>query len=400
MASQFGQNIYNSYSQIANPFTDPSKDENAGAPNPLSGLTSPYAPQNGGGGVTGQTYGTPQSTPTSPVNAATTAALNTPTPSVYKDYGVVDPLQTAAAVARRGGGNGQIGSMIGGTAGSVLGGAGAGALLGGKLGMWGGPVAAGIGTAVGALGGLIGGAVNRKAATAPTDFAYNDASRVIGDAYKSYLGREASPQEINTHLQNIGWNPGNSWVGENGLAYIVNAIQNSEEATRKAQNLAGASATTPTGNPSWASQYNLNDPATAAVVQAFAAKGLTPRAEDIPYWTRRIAETGGWDNAENQSYWLDRMAMKYGGAGDYSESGKVGNEGNYRIEPGYGGGSQGGTYGTSLGANNPAMQALLGAVGASDTQQGAIPFVDFRTVGSIDTDTLLKQIMAQLQTGR
>jgi hypothetical protein len=142
--------------------------------------------------------------------------------------------------------------------------------------------------------------------------------------YQQYLGRTPSAQEIESHRGNPG-----------GLAAVEQVIK------KAAGTPAEPNAPKPSGNtsglPAWASKYNTNDPATLAVVQSFAKKGIEPRPGDVDYWVGKINQTGGWANEGNKSYWLDRMSSQYGGVGDYGESGKVGNEGNYRTEGGGGG---------------------------------------------------------------
>ena len=80
------------------------------------------------------------------------------------------------------------------------------------------------------------------------------------------------------------------------------------------------------------------DAARAAVQAAFQKKGLKPRDQaDEDYWVNRINQTGGWNNPQNQQYWLERMAAGQGGVGDYLE------------RPEAGGGGGGGTTQSTIG---------------------------------------------------
>ncbi len=102
----------------------------------------------------------------------------------------------------------------------------------------------GISAGVGALGGLVAGMATKNATSAYSDFSATDGGQAIKDAYKQYLGRDASDQEVMTHLQNQGYDPSKKdrWVGEKGLYYVLDQIQDSPEAQAyraQAQNTAG-----------------------------------------------------------------------------------------------------------------------------------------------------------------
>lgn len=97
----------------------------------------------------------------------------------------------------------------------------AGALTGAATGMnFGGPIGAGVGAGIG----LLAGAVNKHAATAPKDFAVDDAREAIGRAIQYFQGRRATPQEIEQILVGQGWQAGDRWVGEGGLRSVLTAI--------------------------------------------------------------------------------------------------------------------------------------------------------------------------------
>jgi hypothetical protein len=185
------------------------------------------------------------------LNAQPTSSAQRPSANSYGQQG--STLDMVNGVARRGGSGG------GGSAAS-------GALSGGALGMtFGGPIGAGIG----AVGGAIKNAVSRRASTAPTDFNAGDARNSIAAAYREYLGRDASPQEIETHLRNQGLEQGDRYVGEHGLAGVLSAITNSEEAQRYAAGGAQAPTATTAQPPQGSQQPTSQGPATSASLLAF-----------------------------------------------------------------------------------------------------------------------------------
>jgi hypothetical protein len=151
-------------------------------------------------------------------------------------------------------------------------------------------------------------------APAPGGLDWTEWDAKVQAAYQTHLGRQASAGELESHHGNPG-----------GLTAVLDLIASSPEAKEytKTKN------TTPTPT--------ATDVVKQAVLDAFAKKGMKPRDDaDLNYWIGKIKGSGGFEDAQNKAYWLDRMSMQYGGVGDYTESGKVGNPGNYRIEPGYG----------------------------------------------------------------
>lgn len=430
MALPTGQRLYRSYSQIANPYLDQSKEDQIGA-GTLStqedqstmpgaagmGTASPYAT---GGGVTGRTYPTPQVTPTpaptTTSNTATNRALggtsattapaatltSTQKPTLEallgktqtRGGGTPGALSQAAGVgstAAQGIGGMVLGNamMHAGTGAAAAGGLGASALLGGAT------------MGAGLLGGLALNDYLRHKANIANDITSNDARELVRAAYRDYLGRDPSEAEVTSHLGNAGGSVSN-WINPNQYRNALSNIVNSEEAQKYAANPNWAAADQAQTTPApTAGAESTGDPIRDAVRAAYTTKGIKPKDQaDEDYWVRRIKETGSWDDPQHQAYWKDRMGMKWGGVGDYSESGKVGSDTNYRMEPGYGSSAGGNTFGSSLGGNSPYMQSILQALGVADTPQSNIPFVDFRTIGSMDTNNLLAQIMAQLKTGR
>jgi hypothetical protein len=113
------------------------------------------------------------------------------------------------------------------------GGAISGMVKGASTGAGVGAMAAGVGAVPGALiggaAGLIGGAFTKNAKTAATDLSLEQAKQAIQAAYQSELGRPASEEEVMGRIAGTGWEPGDEWVGEQGLLYHIREIQNSTE---------------------------------------------------------------------------------------------------------------------------------------------------------------------------
>jgi hypothetical protein len=97
-----------------------------------------------------------------------------------------------------------------------------------------GGVGAGVGAAAAGIAALMG----KRAPTARTDFAVNDARDAITRAYQQYWGRMPTEQDLMTHLQGQGWKQGDRWVGEQGLTSVLSAIANGEEARNRATQMA------------------------------------------------------------------------------------------------------------------------------------------------------------------
>jgi hypothetical protein len=189
-------------------------------------------------------------------------ATAAPKPSYGQQGSTLDMVN---GVARRGGSGG---------GGSALGGAVGGASLGMTFG---GPIGAGIG----AVGGALKNAFSRRAATAPTDFNAGDARNSIASAYREYLGRDASPQEIETHLRNQGLEQGDRYVGESGLAGVLSAIRNSEEAQRYATGGAHAPAATTAQPPQGSQQPTSQGPASIDTLLPFLQQNYKHTPDDL-----------------------------------------------------------------------------------------------------------------------
>jgi hypothetical protein len=81
----------------------------------------------------------------------------------------------------------------------------------------------------GAVIGGIAGAFTKNAKTAKTDFLPKDARQILQQVYRQELGRDATPQEIESTLAGQGLKAGDKGVGEAGMRSVIAAIRNSPE---------------------------------------------------------------------------------------------------------------------------------------------------------------------------
>jgi hypothetical protein len=106
----------------------------------------------------------------------------------------------------------------------------------------GGSIVPGAGHVVGALAGVIGAAFAKNAETAMTDFAIDDAKQIIAAAHKDAFGRDIDPAYLNEILQGQGWQQGDRWMGQDSLAYVLDAFAAQAPGERAAQAAANAAA--------------------------------------------------------------------------------------------------------------------------------------------------------------
>jgi hypothetical protein len=108
----------------------------------------------------------------------------------------------------------------------------------GQLGATVGSVVPGLGTAAGAviggIGGLIGGAFTKNAKSAMSDFYLDDAKQILRDATEEMWGEAATDEQIEEAIVGQGWQPGDRWVGQESLDYIL------QQWAQRAQPRAGA----------------------------------------------------------------------------------------------------------------------------------------------------------------
>lgn len=82
------------------------------------------------------------------------------------------------------------------------------------------PFTMGLSALAGPIAGMFGGA----AESAPSDFRLADAQRIIGDAIRTYAGRDPKPGEVDQYIAGQGWEHGDRWVGEEGLMGVLDLI--------------------------------------------------------------------------------------------------------------------------------------------------------------------------------
>jgi hypothetical protein len=137
----------------------------------------------------------------------------------------------------------------------------------------------------GALIGGIAGAATKNATSAFSDFSANDAYDSIGQAYKNYLGRDATHEEIMGRLVGQGYNAdkGHEYVGEKGLRYHLDEIEDSAEAQAFRARSAGAPADTPPAGTAPAAPVTLPEPPQSSLASGRSASGETlPRTTAVP----------------------------------------------------------------------------------------------------------------------
>jgi hypothetical protein len=109
-----------------------------------------------------------------------------------------------------------------------------------------GSVVPGVGTVVGGvvggLAGLIGGAFTKNAASAMTDFAIDDAKKIIAQAHQDAFGRDITPEYLDQIIRGQGWEDGDRWMGEKELAYVLDAFAQQAPGDRAEQAAANAAA--------------------------------------------------------------------------------------------------------------------------------------------------------------
>jgi hypothetical protein len=72
--------------------------------------------------------------------------------------------------------------------------------------------------------------IQRRAKGSQNDYSVGNATEILQRQYGQQLGRQASPQEIQSQLAGQGLKPGDNWVGNKGLDAVLASIQNSPEA--------------------------------------------------------------------------------------------------------------------------------------------------------------------------
>jgi hypothetical protein len=147
-----------------------------------------------------------------------------------------DPSSFTSGYAQRGGNS--RGAM-----GRAASGASTGAAIGSMVPGIGNAVGAGVGALVGGIAGL----ANRRASTAPTDYAVDDARSIITDAFSTYNGHAPAAGEVDQIIRGQGWQPGDRFVGSGGLDSVLNNLRgNAVRARNEPPPVAAPVATEPT----------------------------------------------------------------------------------------------------------------------------------------------------------
>jgi hypothetical protein len=120
--------------------------------------------------------------------------------------------------------------------------AGTGAMVGGAIVPGAGHVVGGI---IGGVAGLIGSAFAKNAETAMTDFRIEDARDMIAAAHKDAFGRDITPEYLDQIVRGQGWEDGDRWMGQDSVAYVLDAFASQAPGDRAAQAAANAAAATP-----------------------------------------------------------------------------------------------------------------------------------------------------------
>jgi hypothetical protein len=180
---------------------------------------------------------------------------------------------------------------------SVLGNAGKWAATGAKVGSAFAGVGAVPGASIGGAAGAIGALFAKNAKTAMTDFSIDDAKAIISAAHKDAFGRDIDPAYLNQIVRGQGWQDGDRWMGQDSVAYVLDAFAQQAPGERQAQAAAnanaatqGAAAATPagaaaggTGGGLQFSGFDFNraqDPSTSAKdAFAAAAKNAPPMTD-------------------------------------------------------------------------------------------------------------------------
>lgn len=192
------------------------------------------------------------------------------------------------------------------------------------------------------------------------DFDGRDAMQVIRNAYRLYLGRDASQEEIMSQLQGQGWHPDGTpamgRVGQSGLNSVLGYIQNSPEAAAY-RNRPQATTPPPTTTTTTAS-------ATPAYLQTLLNQGLSPQ-DAVARFNRETGRTTGNEAvyyANNNTIGLPEAYLAGGDGGwqivqrqpEHGSSG--GGGGNRFVDPS-----------AFINTNSALQGALLGGRNFSDT---------------------------------
>ena len=273
------------------------------------------------------------------------------------------------------------------------------------LGAWGGPIGMGIGAGISAI---MGDRARHKANIA-NDIRANDARAIVAALYREKLGREGTPEEIDSHIRNAG-GPVSEWVNpgqyNNAIQNIINSPEAQAYATRQAASTPASTTTTTTAPtaPSSSTGGPMTDPAqvTAAVTAAYQKyHGREPSPDELSYWLRKATTPEEYSDHKIRvgwnPYWEDRLRTGSASsdpslAGDVGVVGYGGPEGPTSS----GGGGSGPTNWAYGGANDitrQLIQQLMAGEGVANVPAGDQTWA---YGGAIDsTQALIRKLMQE-----
>jgi len=217
-------------------------------------------------------YQPPSATPTTPGTPATPPHRYNP----QRGYGLMDEYDDPYTRRMEG-------------SPSVGGSAATGASIGGSI-------VPGAGHVVGGVAGAVAALFAKNAETAMTDFAIEDARQIISQAHQDAFGRDITPEYLDQIVRGQGWQDGDRWMGQDSLAYVLDAFASQAPADRAETAAANAAAATPpagatpagaspggTGGGLPFSGFDFNraqDPSTSAKDAFAAAAQAAPQLTD------------------------------------------------------------------------------------------------------------------------
>lgn len=300
-------------------------------------------------------------------------------------------------------------------AGGALRGGAKGAATGASIGSAFGGVGAIPGAVIGGVAGLLGGAFTKNAKTAVSDFGVNDARTVLQNAYRDINGRDASEQEITDAIAGQGWKPGHEWVGEDGLAYILDAWTQNAESAAQAQRASaaaapGASASAP-GAGSAAAAGSARTPGPGS--SRYAMEGFDlGREQDVSFsakdaFAAAVAGAGtpppGEDKAALGAWFQEHIAPAMEANGhtinwvDGDKMNFTSPQGTFTVDWYRGAGAPGGALAWQVEGDGAAGGAPAPAGGAAAGPGGLATGSSVQLAAGLGQSDVLQQIMAEIQ---
>lgn len=168
--------------------------------------------------------------------------------------------------------------------------------------------------------------LHRHADTAPTDFSEADATAIVRSAAPEILGRPMSDEDIHQGWVNLGLKPGDRWVGQGGVQYMLQQLYDSPEAQQfrahgGASAASSTSGTAPGAGSAGTAPSSGATPAGAAAtgggggmpstLEGFdAGKFADPNKHDVKYDFARLAAGAPPTPAGLDSIW-DQIRQQF-----------------------------------------------------------------------------------------